>query len=90
MSKKINVTKASQEKLNNLHNSLTEYLIEMLDSGEEVSGSVLSTATNFLKNNGVIADVAAAEDKQDLSSKLESLMNLEYEDYSNDYNKEVE
>ena len=86
MAKKNNNKKASQEKLNNLHNVLTDYLIEMLDSGEEVSGSVLSTSVNFLKNNGVIADVATTEDKQDLSSKLQELMNLEYDDY----NKEIE
>ena len=72
-----NVKKANLDKLNELHNSLADYLIEMLESGEEVSGSVLSTANAFLKNNDIVADIIVTEDKQDLSSRIKKLVLLE-------------
>jgi len=72
--------KASMEKLNELHNLLTEYYIETLEEGEEISSGSLSAINAFLKNNDVVAEVTESEPLMDLSAKLKEFMIYEKEE----------
>jgi len=52
--------KASIKQLNELHDRLCNYFIELLDSGEKLAPGELSAIAKFLKDNEITADMTDA------------------------------
>ena len=68
------MAKASIDKLNNLHDIITDYYAEAVGSGEELSSGTLAAINAHLKNNCITADVVEDSPTQNLTFKLKELM----------------
>lgn len=63
---------ASSSKLGNLHEKLTEVLMDRLDDTELCSAADLAVARQFLKDNNITAVVEESAALGELESKLEA------------------
>jgi ABC-type Zn uptake system ZnuABC Zn-binding protein ZnuA len=66
--------KASINTLNELHELVAKYYIEIISTGEEVSSGTLAAINTYLKNNDITADVVESQPLQNLQYKLKELM----------------
>jgi len=66
--------KASIEKLNALHDLITNYYAEAIQSGEELSSGTLAAINAHLKNNNITVDLVEESPMQNLTFKLKELM----------------
>ena len=75
------MAKASVEKLNKLHDLLTDYYRERLEAGEEelLSSGELAAINTFLKNNNINAEVAESSPMQDLTAEFRKRIKIERE-----------
>lgn len=69
--------KASNKKLEALHDALANYFTEQLESGEELSSGTLAAINSFLKNNNITADVVESQPLQNLSYRIQDLIREE-------------
>ena len=67
-------SKATVEKLNALHGALAEYFLDVLDSGEELSGGTLAAINTFLKTNDITVDLTESNPLQNLQAKLRDMV----------------
>lgn len=74
MAKKTEGKKASVDQLNGLHDLITKYYCDQIESGEELSSGFLAAVNSFLKTNNITAEVTQSEPLQDLQKKLQQLM----------------
>jgi len=73
------MAKANLDSLNRLHKIITEYYIEAVGSGEELSSGTLAAINSHLKTNDITVDVIEDSPTQNLTSKLQ-LMILDKEE----------
>jgi hypothetical protein len=72
--------KASIEKLNSLHDLITEYYAQAIKSGEELSSGTLAAINTHLKNNNITVDLVDESPMQNLTFKLRELIKENKED----------
>jgi len=68
------MAKANLKQLNELHRIITEYYMEAVGSGEELSSGTLAAINAHLKFNDISVDIVESSPGQDLTSKLQLLM----------------
>ena len=68
------MAKANLSKLNDLHRIITEYYIEAVGSGEELSSGTLAAINTHLKTNNITVDVVEDSPTQNMTSKLKLLI----------------
>ena len=73
------MAKANLASLNRLHKIITEYYIEAVGSGEELSSGTLAAINSHLKTNDITVDVIEDSPTQNLTNKLQ-LMILDKEE----------
>lgn len=66
--------KANKAKLEKLHGKITEYYLDILEDGEELSSGTLNAINGFLKINGVVAEEIDISPAQNLQNKLQSFI----------------
>ena len=66
--------KATQAKLDGLHDLLATYYTELLEEGDELSSGTLAAINTFLKNNNVTADIVESTPMQNMQYKLNTLL----------------
>ncbi len=66
--------KANMAELEGLHKLIAGYYKDAVESGEDLSSGTLAAINTFLKNNEVKVDVVEASPTQNLSFKLQSLI----------------
>lgn len=66
--------KANKSKLEELHKKVTEYYLDVIDEGEELSSGTLNAINNFLKTNGIVAEEVDISPAQNLQNKLQSFI----------------
>jgi len=71
------MAKASNKKLEALHDALANYFTEQLESGEELSSGTLAAINSFLKNNNITADTVESQPLQNLSYNISRLLQEE-------------
>ena len=64
------MSKASQDKLAELHNKVADKLLAMIES-DEATPQDLAQAIKFLKDNNIAADIEFSTDLQKLKEKVE-------------------
>jgi len=70
--------KANLSQMNDLHKVITEYYIEAVGSGEELSSGTLAAINSHLKTNNITVDIIEDSPTQNLTSKLQlMIMNKE-------------
>ena len=69
MAKKANLTQ-----MHDLHRIITEYYIEAVGSGEELSSGTLAAINAHLKFNEISVDIIEDSPEQDLSKNLRLLI----------------
>jgi len=62
--------KVSADRLYDLQDKLVSYLVEELDSGEELSSGTLQAIRGILKDNDITSGVSESEPMQNLVSTL--------------------
>jgi ABC-type Zn uptake system ZnuABC Zn-binding protein ZnuA len=68
------MAKANKEELYTLHKMIAEYYMEALESGEDLSSGTLAAINTFLKNNDIKMDVVEESPAQNLTFKLQQLI----------------
>ena len=68
------MAKANMKELHNLHKLIAGYYKEAIDSGEDLSSGTLAAINTFLKNNDIKVDVVEASPGQNLTFKLQELI----------------
>jgi len=68
------MAKANKNQVEKLHDLLTSYYSEQLESGEELSSGTLAAINTFLKNNDVKVDIVDSNPMQSLSFKIRDLV----------------
>ena len=68
------MAKASIDKMNILHDLITTYYAEAIESGEELSSGTLAAINAHLKNNSITVDLVEESPMQNLTFKLKELM----------------
>lgn len=68
------MAKASIDKLNALHDLITTYYAEAIESGEELSSGTLAAINAHLKNNSITVDLVDESPMENLTFKLKELM----------------
>lgn len=58
---------ANVEKMYKLHDKFVDYLLEALDSGEEIPSGTLNAINSLLKNNGIFTEITDQEEIQSLN-----------------------
>lgn len=71
--------KASLDSLYELHDLITTYYKEMIESGEELSSGTLAAINAHLKNNSITVDLVEDSPMENLTFKLKELMNKDKE-----------
>ena len=75
--------KASIDKLNGLHDLVATYYEDIiktaLEEDAELSSGTLNAINSFLKNNDITADMIESEPIQNLSYRIQDLINQEKE-----------
>ena len=66
--------KATQHKMNSLHDLLAEYFTDALSSGDDLSSGTLAAINTFLKNNNITSDISESNPTQNLAGMLQSLI----------------
>ena len=66
--------KATKEKLNKLHDMQATYLMELIESGEQLSSGELAAINSFLKTNEVTADVVESEALGGLAFSINNIL----------------
>jgi len=74
------MAKANLGELHNLHKVIAEYYVEAVESGEELSSGTLAAINAFLKNNNITVDVIEDSPTQNLTSKIQQLMDEDIEE----------
>ena len=74
------MSKATQAKLDKLHDPIASYYVSAVESGEELSSGTLAAINAFLKNNNVTADVVESSPLQNLTYKLQDILRQEREE----------
>lgn len=68
------MAKANLKRLNDLHRVITEYYIEAVDSGEELSSGTLAAINSHLKTNDITVDVIEDSPTKSLANDLKLLI----------------
>ena len=68
------MAKANMDLMHTLHRKQAEYLIEAIESGEELSSGTLAAINAFLKNNEIQVDIIESSPTQDLSEKFRQMI----------------
>jgi len=68
------MAKANMDLMHTLHRKQAEYLIEAIESGEELSSGTLAAINAFLKNNDIQVDIIEKSPTQDLTFKFMELV----------------
>ena len=68
------MAKANMDLMHTLHRKQAGYLIEALESGEELSSGTLAAINAFLKNNEIQVDIIENSPTQDLTHKFMKLV----------------
>jgi len=68
------MAKANMDLMHTLHRKQADYLIEALESGEELSSGTLAAINAFLKNNEIQVDIIENSPTQDLTHKFMKLV----------------
>ncbi len=66
--------KATMKELDSLHGLIAGYYKECIESGEDLSSGTLAAINTFLKNNDVKMEVMESTPGQNLTFKLQSLI----------------
>lgn len=72
--KGLKMAKANLDLLYKLHKAQADYLLEYLESGEEVSSGTLAAVNTFLKNNEITVDMVEENSVQSLTQKFKELI----------------
>jgi hypothetical protein len=75
--KKEKEQKASMGRLYGLHDGVATYFKEALDSGQELSSGTLAAINAFLKNNNITADVTESSPTQNLTLRIQDILEKE-------------
>jgi len=68
------MAKANLDLLYKLHKAQADYLLEYLESGEEVSSGTLAAVNTFLKNNEITVDMVEENSVMSLTQKFAELV----------------
>jgi len=68
------MAKANMDLMHTLHRKQADYLIEALESGEELASGTLAAINAFLKNNEIQVDIIENSPTQDLTHKFMQLV----------------
>ncbi len=68
------MAKATIDKMNILHDLITTYYAEAIESGEELSSGTLAAINAHLKNNSITVDLVEESPMQNLTIKLRDLI----------------
>ena len=68
------MAKANLNELYDLHKLVAQYYMEALNSGEDLSSGTLAAINTFLKNNDIKVDVVEQSPTQNLTFKLQQLI----------------
>ena len=69
--------KATTGELNYLHDAVARYMVEQLESGEDLSSGDVSNILKFLKDNNIAADISESKPMNNLSSRITDLLRKE-------------
>ncbi len=62
------------KELHELHKLIAGYYKEAIDSGDDLSSGTLAAINTFLKNNDIKVDVVEGSPEQNLTFRLQSLI----------------
>jgi len=68
------MAKANMKELHELHKLIAGYYKEAIDSGDDLSSGTLAAINTFLKNNDIKVDVVEGSPEQNLTFRLQSLI----------------
>ena len=68
------MAKANMNELHELHKLIAGYYKDAIDSGDDLSSGTLAAINTFLKNNDIKVDVIEGSPEQNLTFRLQSLI----------------